>query len=272
MVKFAKGALLAGVVSFALAGIASAQALTDAEFKCEQSTNKAGAKFVKNKSKCVSKCLSNAWKGAGSFSDCNPPYGGSTLNPCITEPTFRKGAEEKFEDGIRKACDPSFKVGTDCPECYSGGNCTQEASDRVQNIEGQIDSFVPGVACEQSGADAGEQACQLNTAKVLTKQVASVTKCYAKCETNARKGLITQASCDPPASDPATATCVNTADGKCVAGVNKKCGDVAAIPDCTAPNSDDYPNGSAWCNLVDVAITGNIPGTFCDSPSSAFLD
>jgi hypothetical protein len=264
MVKFMKGALLAGVATFALGSVATAQ-LTDAEFKCQTSVSKAGSKFVGSKSKCAGKCIANAIKGLNPASDCYAPYAGTTL-ACIADPL--KGAEAKFSAAIRKACDPTFKVGTDCPECYSAGDCTQEAADRVQNIEGQIDSFVPGVACE-TGADALEQKCMLNTAKTLSKQVSSITKCYAQCETNARKGLISVATCAPPASDPTTSTCISTADGKAIAGVNKKCGDVGAKPDCVV--ADDYPDGASWVNLVEVAISGNVPGTYCGSPSGAFL-
>jgi len=249
--------------------MAFAQALTDGEFKCQGKVSKAGSKFVKNKAKCASKCITNAIKGDNPFSDCYAPYGGATLT-CITEPTFRKGAEEKFEDAIRKSCDPTFKAGTDCPECYSNGNCTQEASDRVQNIEGQIDSFGPGVYCEQPGADAAETACEQNTAKTLVKQVGSLNKCYDKCNKNARKGLHPQSECVPGGENQATLDCTNKASAKSVANINKKCGDVGAIPDCAV--TDDYPDGAAWTNLVNVAITGNVPGTYCPSPSGAFVD
>jgi hypothetical protein len=270
MVKFMKGALLAGVATFALGSVASAQ-LTDAEFKCQTSVSKAGSKFVGSKSKCAGKCIANANKGLNPVSDCYAPYGGTTL-ACIADPL--KGAEIKFENAIRKACDPSFKVGTDCPECYSGGDCTQESADRVQNIEGQVDSFGPGVFCDQDGAtppnaDKLETACEQNTAKTLAKLVGSVNKCYDKCFANARKGLISVATCAPPASDPTTSTCISTADGKAIAGVNKKCGDVGAKPDCVV--ADDYPDGASWVNLVEVAISGNVPGTYCGSPSGAFL-
>jgi hypothetical protein len=270
MVKFMKGALLAGVATFALSSVASAQAVTDAEFKCQTSVSKAGSKFVGSKSKCASKCISNASKGVNPYSDCYAPYAGSTLL-CITNPPLRKGAEEKFEDAIRKACDPSFKAGTDCPECYSGGDCTTEAADRVQNVEGQVDSFGPGVFCEQTpSADKLELGCELNTAKVLSKLVASINKCYDKCNANQRKGVIPAGSCNAPSpTDATTSTCLNTANSKSIAGIDKKCTDAGAIPDCNT--TDDYPNGTAWVNLVDLAISGNVPGTYCASPSGAFI-
>jgi hypothetical protein len=309
MVKFMKGALLAGVVSLALGGIASAQ-LTDAEFKCQASVSKAGAKFVGSKSKCAAKCITNAGKALNPYTDCFAPYGGATAQ-CIDDTTLDlKGAEDKFRDAIRKACDPSFKLGTDCPECYSGGDCSTsgEATNRVANIEGQVDSFGPGVYCEQPGADAAETKCEQSTAKALVKQVSGVDKCYDKCNGNMRKGLIPLNSCNPPTpTDAVTAACIAKVDGKAILGVDKACGgeclngngtcgsatgtctvdkgltacgcaadcdaaggDQTVKPDCTNP--DDYPTGSAWVNLVDIAISGTVPGTYCPSPSGAFLE
>lgn len=267
MVKFVKGALLTVTVGLALGGIASAATLTDAEFKCQVGVSKAGSKFVGSKTKCASKCIGNAGKAIEPYSDCFAPYGGVTAT-CIADPL--KGAEAKFTAAIRKACDPTFKPGTDCPECYSGGDCTQESADRVANIEGQVDSFGPGVFCEQPGADAGETKCELNTAKNLAKLVGSVNKCYDKCNGNARKGLFAQSNCVPPASDPATQACISGADNKAILGVDKLCATAGQIPDCTVP--DDYPNGASWVNLVEIAISGNVPGTYCPSPSGAFLD
>src|SRR5262249_12774634 len=125
-----------------------------------------------------------------------------------------------------------------------------------------VDSFVPGVACEP-GADEGEQKCQLNTAKALAKLVGSVTKCYDKCQSNARKGLIAESSCASPASDPTAAECIGKADAKAIASVNKLCGDVGVVPDCNP--TDDYPNGAGWVNLVETAIGGQQPNVYCES-------
>jgi len=284
MVKFASGALLAGFVSLALVGTASAQpaapAVNDAEFKCMASQSKAAGKFVGSKSKCVQKCLQAFWK-VGSVtpeSDCLPPYGGTTAQ-CVDDTSVlnKKGAEDKYRDAIRKACDVTFKAGTDCPECFdANSDCSTSgyATNQVQNIEGQVDSFVPGVGCERTGADPAEQKCQLNTAKVLAKHVGSINKCYDKCMANARKGMGAFADCMPGSVPPAslTATCLNNATAKAVAGVDKKCNLVVpnANPDCPGP--DQYPSGAAWVNLVNIAIEGNVPGNYCASPSGAFIE
>jgi len=285
MRNFRQATLLAGAGLLLLAPLAFAAA-TDAEFKCEQSADKAGAKFVASKSKCIQKCSANAWKGLGSFSDCFPPYGGSTAQ-CIddTSSLDKKGAEDKFRNAILKACDVGTNTSADCPECYSGGDCTTEAADRVQNVEGQVDDFGPGVFCEQPGADKLETGCEQNTAKTLAKLVATINKCYDKCNANMRKGTIPPGSCNAPSpSDAATTACLSDplkgAQAKAIAGVNKKCRAVGettkgandgttAVPDCTTPN--DYPDGSAWVNLVTLAISGNVPGTYCSSPSGAFI-
>jgi hypothetical protein len=280
MVKFVSGALMAGFVSLALVGTAAAQPaepdVNAAEFKCMASQSKAAGKFVGAKAKCVSKCLQNFWKGAGVEADCLPPYGGTTFECIVTNPLKPgKSAEEKYAAAIKKACDPATKPGTDCPECFdANSDCGDSgyATNQVQNIENQVDSFVPGVACERAGADKFEQTCQLNTAKVLSKHVASINKCYDKCYSNARKGTVTFGSCAPSATDPATDACLDKANLKAIAGVDKKCSQVvpSADPDCPTP--DTYPDGNAWVNLVNLAIEGNVPANYCASPSGAFIE
>jgi hypothetical protein len=265
MKNVTRSVMLATAASLLVAPLAFGQVTaTDAEFKCEAKATAASTKFVGAKSKCVIKCLAGFWKGDPLYpeADCLPPYGGLTL-ACITDPL--KGAEAKFVATTRKNCDPAIKITLDCPECYNGGDCTQYADDYMANIEGQVDSFVPGVGCERAGADPAEQKCQTATAKALTKETAGVVKCYIKCETNAHKGLISASTCTPPATDPPTATCISGVENKAILAANKLCGDIpGAKPDC--PNPDDYGgnDGASWVNLVDIAISGNIPGNFCE--------
>ena len=79
MVKFVKGARLAAAASLALGSVASAQPLTDAEFKCQAKVSKAGSKFVGAKAKCASKCIQGANKvpPLNPHSDCFAPYAGT---------------------------------------------------------------------------------------------------------------------------------------------------------------------------------------------------
>lgn len=261
MKNLGKASLLTGAALLLATPLAFAQP-TDAEFKCEAAVSKNGAKFVGAKAKCVDKCLTAFWKTGSTTpeSDCLPPYGGATAT-CVYDTL--KGAEGKFSIAIKKACDPLTKPTADCPECYDGGNCTDSgfATNQVQNLEGQVDSFVPGVACERTGATAAEQKCQKGTAKALTKQVGSVVKCYDKCKSNEFKGKVAAGVCDPPASDTATQLCVSKGNDKAILAINKVCSDVGGSPDnCGSP----YPSGADWVNLVDIAISGNIPTTYCE--------
>lgn len=283
MVKIVKGAMLAAAAGLVLAGTASAE-LTQAELKCETAASKAAGKFVGSKTKCAIKCQQNAAKALNPIQDCYAPYAGTTAECIVTNPLKpRKSAEEKFEDAIRKACDPTFKVGTDCPECYTGGDCTTEAADRVQNIEGQVDAFGPGVFCLGPFAGSNnptpptkeELNCEVNTAKTLSKLVGSLNKCFDKCHGTAFKGLHPVADCDPVTpTNAALIACRDKATSKAILGVDKKCSVLGAIavPDCNNDATDDYPGGAAWVTLVTNAITGNVPSTYCESPSGAFID
>ena len=268
MKTLVKSALLA-VVGLALGSVAAAQ-LTDAEFKCQRSVSQAGSRFVAAKAKCTMRCIGNAAKGVNPFSDCFVPYGGATAE-CIDDTVLdANGAEDRFRDAIRRACDPGFKVGADCPECYDGGDCSTdgEAVDRVQRHEGQLDGYFAGVFCDQPGADAAETACELGTAKAISKLIPSINKCYERCYVHARRGLFSQSDCVAPASDPATAACLHAADDKSILAIDKKCRDVDALPDCYGY----YPDGASWTNFFDIVYGGDVPSTFCGSPSGAFLD
>ncbi len=223
--------------------------------KCQLATSKATAKFFAAKNKCVTKCQQSYRKGIGTLSDCYAPYGGITLT-CITDPL--KGAEAKATVAIQKACNAPGR----CPPCYNDGDCTEFSLDWVQNVEGQLDSFVPGIYCDPT-TDKALGKCMDNAAKVLWKYSASRAKCYDKCFGNEIKGLVPAGSCDPEPSDPATVACQTVAQSKATAGVNKACGDIGANPMC---GPFPYPTGADWSNLMSIALDGNVPQVYCGGP------
>jgi hypothetical protein len=147
-------------IAVVLTGTAGAQYAPPAEFKCMQNVTKASAKFIVSKTKCVTKCFSNVWKGLLMASDCSVPYG-DWVASCIG------GAEAKFSGAIRKACDPTYATGKACPSCFSGGDCSLsgDASDRVQNLENQIDGFFPDLFCETTAPFLLEMRCMTTAAK-----------------------------------------------------------------------------------------------------------
>jgi hypothetical protein len=255
----AAGLCLAASSAHAQSGV------TTGEFKCESGTGKALSKFTGAKSKCVAKCLGTQRKTMGPYTDCFAPFGGSTAT-CIQDPA--KGAEAKARAAIVKACT------ADCPECYSPSVCST-GEPFVGNTEALIDLQGPSVYCTENGGNTptkDQAKCEDGTSKALVKFVGAKSKCYDKCNAAIFKGKIPEGSCDPPTpSDPATAACVASAEGKSAAAIDKVC-TAATRPSCydgspTRPNS-----GAGWTALVEGVLDSQIPIIGCGSPSGAFID
>jgi hypothetical protein len=257
------------LASTAGAQVPAPPAVNDLEFKCMYSAAKADGKFAMAKAKCVSKCFAYFWKGVGPVENCLAPYGGSTAQ-CIYDSTyFLKGAENKFELAMKKYC--AVPLRTDCPECYDGGNCNDATLDRVQERENVVDSFIPGIFCETTGAEPEEMRCQLQTAKTLMKYYAASNACYAKCFYDARQNGSSLEDCLPPVANSRWFGCLTSARAKAEATIHKYCHDTStplASPECPV----DYPGEAQWADLMDTAVQGLLPGAFCESPSGAFVD
>jgi hypothetical protein len=271
-------ATVAGVCFAATTVLAQVPGLTKDAFKCESSTGTALSKFVAAKTKCVTKCFDTQRKTSGPYTDCVAPFGGTTLT-CITTPP--KGAEVKAGAAIAKAC---TKKPDSCPKCFTPNTkCTDAtaANPFVTSSENSLDIFGPQLYCLETGTggpvttpDKALGKCEDGLAKALTKFVGAKGKCYAKCGSTAFKGTIPASACAPPASDPTTQTCVNTAQGKATAAIAKVCFGAAPIetPACydgtvTRPNS-----AAGWVNLVESAVDATTPTVACGSASGAFLD
>jgi hypothetical protein len=257
----------------AVSPVLAQSGVTKDELKCESGTGKTLAKFVKNKSKCVSKCFGTQRKTSGPYADCFAPYGGLTLT-CVTDPTTRKGAEEKAEDGIVKGCTK------DCPECYAASTCST-GEPNVGNTESLIDAQGPSTYCIEAGAGTptkDEGKCEDGNVKALVKMVGGLNKCYSKCNTNVFNGKIPEGSCapgngTPDPTDVPTRECLAKALGKCAESVNKACFIAPAVAPACYDGTVLRPNtGAGWCGLVKAVNDSQVPGIACGSPSGAFLN
>jgi hypothetical protein len=118
-----------------------------------------------------------------------------------------------------------------------------------------------------------EQWCQHNVARQIAKLVFAQHKCYAKCQTNASKGLIPASACLPLATDPVTQACITAAQAKSTRAIDRKCDDAEvphSIPECD--DASTYPDGAAWTNLASLWVSGDIATRYCGSPSGAFVE
>ncbi len=255
----------AGLCLLASAALAQPAGVTKDEFKCELGAGKALVKFTGSKSKCIAKCIALARKTGGPYTGCFAPYADTATFNCINAPL--KGAEDKARAAIVKGCT------ADCPECYPASECTT-GEPFVSNTESQLDVFGPLVDCDENLAITPGKAiakCEDTVGKSLVKFVGAKSKCYQKCNANAFKGTVPAGACTPPATDPPTVTCINLAESKAAASIDKLCKDASpnANPPCYTPNFD---TGAKWVALSESSVDAQVPIIGCGSPSSAFLD
>jgi hypothetical protein len=245
---------------------------TKGEAKCETSAGKALTKQVGSLGKCASKCIATARKTMGPYGGCFSPYADPATNTCINDPL--KGANAKAAASIVKACTDA--PGKDnCPECYGAAKCTSgqpfvSTTATLTGLQG------PNVYCTENGGgtpskEAGK--CEDGLSKTLAKFVGSLSKCYQKCNQNMLKGVIAPGSCDPPASDPATATCLSTARTKSNAAIDKACFVAPAqAPSCYDGSASRPNTATGWTTLVETIVNGQTPQIACGSPSGAFVE
>jgi hypothetical protein len=249
------------VLAAGLATASHAQGLTDDEAKCQVGTSLAVGKFITEKAKCLIKCEQGARKGLNLASDCEPPYAGATL-ACVQK------AETKAE-----ALEVS-KCAKDCPECYTGGDCAADADARVAAAEGDVDDLRLVVYCTEvldPPLTKAEAKCADTVAKSLSNFAKKKLNCYSKCRKDEHKAKVPVGSCDPPASDPKAAACIDKEETKAAFLIDKQC-DPVVNPKAEAPECHVGQTGAGWAAVVEAAVDGGDAGLHCASPSGAFLD
>jgi hypothetical protein len=257
-------ALGVAVLCMGLATTAAAQ-LTKDELKCESGTGKALPKLTGAWNKCTQKCVATGRKTSGPYTDCFSPYGGATL-ACVEDST--KGAEAKAAGAIVKACTK------DCPECYEPSVCTS-GQPLVSDTGDLLGQAGPVIYCTEYGGGTPSKAqakCEDAVGKTLAKFIASKAKCYDKCTVNEFNGKVPAGSCVPPTpADADTVECIDKAETKSVASIDKACSDVSANPPCY--DGSTYPNsGTGWTGYAEAIVDFQVPIVACGSPSGAFLE
>lgn len=237
--------------------------LTVEEFKGMLATGKATAKFAQGMAKCLLKCAASQAKAGLPVSDCAAPgdYAPNSYRTCLSSPPG--GPEIKLFSSLDKA------TRKDCPECYSGGSPCYPVTGYVE--EEQYRQIAVNAYCDAVPITAVLK-CEMAVVKALGKLVLARQKCYSKCEANAFKGLIPSSSCLPPATDPATLTCLAGPAGtlaKAALAVDNACAAKNANPLCYGPSLD---TGSEWGAFVAETMDESVAPTYCGSASGAFVE
>jgi len=227
---------------------------TEVEFKCQATTALSSGKFLQTKAKCILACEKHVLSGSQPASDCVPPFGGATAD-CISRIATLTTNRET-------GC-------LDCPECYSGGDCSADASARLFILESIVDAVSSQVYCDDSSSSDGlnpiEAKCQQRNASTLGKVGADVLKCLTACRKKEFKGRVPAGSCAPPVSDPKTAACLTKVETKAASRIDAAC--ALDSPECYT-----VWNGSMFASWVSGGAQNLDPSLFCGSPSGAFVD
>ena len=88
-----------------------------------------------------------------------------------------------------------------------------------------------------------------------------------------QKGTIQASECAPPAGDSKTEDCINNAEARAEAPIEKACFESPAVAPACYDGSPLRPTtGSGWVALAEAVVDATVPTIFCSSPSMAFLD
>lgn len=263
------------VCATAAPGLTQTPGLTKDEAKCQAKTGtELSNKLIGGRAKCVGKCLTTQRKTSGPYTACFAPYSGATLT-CITDTMTQKGVDDKVRAAIAKACvDAPTK--DRCPECFGGTQCST-GDPLVSTITPLLELFSTNVYCVEFGGGTpspAEAKCEDGLSKGLVKFVASKGRCYTKCNQKMEMGSIPLGSCTPPTpTDLKTQQCIQKAEDKAKAALDKACFVAPAVAPSCYDGSPARPNTAAgWVSLVETAVDVQVPLISCGFPSGAFLD
>lgn len=257
--RFLVACLGASVLS--VIAVSSASAIDNGdEAKCQLGTSLEIGKFIRAKGQCIDSCQHKVFEGSGTATDCVPPYGGAT-GGCVTSTEAEAGGK------IQKSC------AQDCPECYSGGDCSVDADARVADAEAHVEALAADIFCDDSASPDGltlsEHKCARTVRKFVTQFAAAKIKCYAKCRKDELSGKIAAGSCTPPSSDPKTQACVDKYETKTAFVIDKKC-ETSVNPSADKPECGSYAvrNGAAWVAAEEAEVDARVPSLFCNDTTT----
>jgi hypothetical protein len=235
-------------LGFVIAAAPADAADTADEVKCQAGTSVRVGKFILKKMNCIGDCWADAFFG-GDPADCSTPFGGATFG-CVNS------SVNSMTGSIQNVCNG------DCPECYSGGDCSAEADTKIANAGAHVEALAADVFCDDSasgdGLTAFELKCQRVVAKAVTSFDARKHKCYSKCRKLEFKGAIPAGSCSPPATDPYIQECIAKLELKYATVIDDKCLD--------EPECGSYPvnAGAAWITAEEASVDAEHPTLFCN--------
>jgi hypothetical protein len=157
-------------------------------------------------------------------------------------------------------------AGSDCPECYGGGDCSDYTDSTFFQVTSNVESTISTIFCDDSSSADGltpaEQKCQLGLARAGERFIQSLEGCFARCQQAVHRGATGFSSCDSAFLDadnfdPRTQRCVERARARFLDGCTGHCQDP---PDCLASSC------SGLAATIESQGLQLIPDSYCQEP------
>lgn len=214
--------LLIGASPPRVSGQETPDSITPAERRCQSALGRALADFGEGAGDCLAECQTNPGRSCFLFSP----------DPITADCLSRAEAAAK-----RRVLDKCS--GSDCPECYDGGESCESYADGVlfntaSFVELAIDTLYCDDAFSTEGLTRAEQKCQAKLVDASARFVKTLQRCFAKCQQAVQKGSTGPSSCagaflDSPSFDSRTQRCIDRARTRLLDGCEDHCADP---PDC----------------------------------------
>jgi hypothetical protein len=157
-------------------------------------------------------------------------------------------------------------AGSDCPECYSGGNCSSYSSSAFSQEASLVAQGIQTIYCDDSfspdGLTHAEQQCQRGLTRAGGRFIEALLRCTANCEKAVQRGTTGFSSCqaafvDTPTFDPKAQRCIDRARATLLKSCGGHCQDPPDCFDLTCSQT------AAFLEQEAAALQ---PATYCQEP------
>jgi hypothetical protein len=227
----------------------SPTSLTRAEFKCQKALGGSLAALGTATAACLAECRSSPGRRCFEFSP-----------DAITADCLDR-ARTAAELPLLRSC-----AGSDCPECYDGGDCSDYTGSAFSDAVSIADATTSALYCDDSfsadGLTRDEQRCQRGLLRADARFVQGVERCFSHCQEAVNRGATGFSSCssafvDAPSFDPRTQRCIDRARGRLRDSCAGHCQDP---PDCFGSSCDQA------AAALEAQTFGLEPTAYCQEP------
>jgi hypothetical protein len=245
----AVGLMLALLAPFPGSAQESPTVLTSREFRCQNAFGRSLVDLGVASGACLAECETTPGRRCSSFS----------TDPITADCLARAQADAQIP--VLRDCS-----GSDCPECYSGGNCSSYTSSAFSQVDSLVGEAVQTIYCDDSfsrdGLTRAEQQCQRGLSRASGRFIEALLRCTANCEKAVQRGTTGFSSCaaafvDTPTFDPKAQRCFDRARATLLKSCEGHCQDP---PDCFDLTC------SQTVALLEQEAAALQPVTYCQEP------